>query len=216
MIALQPTIGVDVGPVRLLGNLNVPERAVGLVVFAHGGGGGRLNPREQKMAAGLRDAGLATLLLDLLTPEEARIDDLTREYRFDIRLLADRLIGAIRFTRRLPKTAALEIGLLGASTGAAAALVAAAREPLVGTVVSRGGRPDLAGRWLSRVHAPSLFIVGGSDADQVLHWNRDALEQMRCPGKLVVVPAAGPLLEEPEALDRVIELSREWFVTSLV
>ncbi len=197
---------------RLLpGTLSLPEGAEGVVLFAHGSGSGRFSPRNQFVARVLQQAGLATLLLDLLDEDEAQ----DREKVFDIELLAERLLDAADWLRRGPDTGALSLGYFGASTGAGAALVAAAREPaLVRAVVSRGGRPDLASPYLPEVQAPTLLIVGGND-DTVLRLNEQSLRLLRCPKQLVVVPGATHLFSEPGALEEVSRLARDWFVRHL-
>ncbi len=203
-------VTVPVGDATLEGDLVVPDGASGIVVFAHGSGSGRHSPRNRRVAATLNQAGIGTLLVDLLTPAEEEVDLYTREHRFDIELLARRLIAAIYWLRQGPY-AQLPIGLFGASTGAAAALVAAAARPDdVAAVVSRGGRPDLAGRALELVRAPTLLIVGGAD-EVVLELNRRALEVLRAEKQLVVVPGATHLFEAPGALDEVARLAAEWF-----
>jgi putative phosphoribosyl transferase len=194
-----------------LGSLHVPAGAPGVVAFAHGSGSGRLSPRNQFVARVLQEAGLATLLLDLLEEEEAE----AREKVFDIELLAERLQSAADWLRRAPATTALRLGYFGASTGAGAALVAAAREPAsVGAVVSRGGRPDLARDHLASVQAPTLMIVGGND-DMVLRLNEQALRLLTCPKELVIVPGATHLFEEPGTLEEVARLAKEWFLRHL-
>ena len=206
---------VPAGRVALAGTLAVPEAARGVVLFAHGSGSGRQSPRNRRVAQVLNDAGLVTLLLDLLTPDEEELDSLTRENRFDIALLASRLVDATDWLASNPATAALPLGYFGASTGAGAALVAAAeRADGVGAVVSRGGRPDLAGAALSRVRAPTLLIVGGRDP-VVLDLNRDALAHLRVDAELEVVPAASHLFVEPGTLEQVAELARDWFLRHL-
>jgi putative phosphoribosyl transferase len=201
--------------VPLQADLAVPPNARGVVAFAHGSGSGRFSPRNRRVAERLRDHGHATLLLDLLTPDEERIDQRTRELRFDIGLLAERLVAAVDWLHGDGRTRELGIGLYGASTGAAAALVAAARRPaLVRAVVSRGGRPDLATAALAHVTAPTLLIVGGHDLD-VLGLNREAASQMSVAATIEVIPAAGHLFEEPGALERVAELAAEWFDRNL-
>ena len=212
MAAQQITIAV--GEVRLHGLLRLPREARGLVLFAHGSGSGRLSPRNTFVAEQLGDAGIGTLLFDLLTEEEERLDAVTAELRFDIPLLTDRLVVATRWTLAQPHLSDLPLGYFGASTGAAAALAAAARVPEVAAVVSRGGRPDLAGAALPRVRAPTLLIVGGDDA-QVLALNQEALEQMRCEAKITVVPGATHLFEEPGALEQVATLAARWFSAHL-
>src|ERR687890_80381 len=203
------------GPVELEGILNIPEGAQGIVLFAHGSGSGRHSPRNRYVAEVLREAGLATLLIDLLTPEEEEVDLRTRRLRFDIGLLADRLAGATDWLGQGPGTQNLRVGYFGASTGAGAALVAAAKRPeAVGAVVSRGGRPDLAGEALSRVLAPTLLIVGGED-EPVIGINREATEQIRAEKRLEVVPGATHLFEEPGKLEEVARLATGWFACYL-
>lgn len=207
----EHTVRVAAGPVFLDGNLSLPEGARGIVLFAHGSGSSRLSPRNRYVAQLLNQAKLATLLVDLLTTEEEVVDLQTAQLRFDIRLLAERLVGVTDWLTQTPETRQLRIGYFGASTGAGAALVAAAERPeAVGAIVSRGGRPDLAGSALSRVHAPTLLIVGGNDV-QVIALNRAALAQLRCEKQLVIVPGATHLFEEPGALDQVALLARDWF-----
>jgi len=186
-----------------------------LVLFAHGSGSSRLSPRNRYVAQSLNASGLATLLVDLLTPDEEAIDRRTGELRFDIEPLAERLIGVTDWSIRYPETRPLRIGYFGASTGAAAALIAAAeRRGVVAAVVSRGGRPDLAGSALSRVRAPTLLIVGGNDT-AVIELNRAAFAQLRAEKLLVIVPGATHLFEEPGALDEVEREAREWFLRYL-
>jgi dienelactone hydrolase len=205
-------VSIPVGAVVLEGTLTVPEHPNGLVVFAHGSGSGRHSPRNRFVAEELRAGGLGTLLMDLLTPPEEAVDMRTRELRFDIPLLARRLVGAISWLRE-EVTSDLAIGLFGASTGAGAALVAAAHED-VGAVVSRGGRPELAGGALPRVKAPTLLIVGGRD-EVVLDLNRQAMARMTAPVRLEIVPGASHLFEEPGTLEVVARLARDWFVRNL-
>jgi pimeloyl-ACP methyl ester carboxylesterase len=203
-IALDEILALD-------GDLSVPAGAAGVILFAHGSGSSRHSPRNQHVAAILRRAGLATLLVDLLTADEERVDRELPQYRFDIGQLATRLVEVTRWLGRVPDTAALPIGLFGASTGAAAALVCAAREPgRVAAVVSRGGRPDLAGMALAAVRAPTLFIVGGDDRP-VLALHRRAIAGLRAETALEIVPGAGHLFEEPGALDKVARLAVAWF-----
>ena len=203
------------GAATLQGFLEIPEHARGVVVFAHGSGSSRYSRRNNAVAAFLREAQLGTLLFDLLTPDEERVDQYTREHRFDIPLLSERLEGAIRWLTGEPAAQGLPIGLFGSSTGAAAALIAAARLPdRVAAVVSRGGRADLAGEMLPAVRAPSLLIVGGDDT-QVLQLNRAAQGRMRCRCEIAVVAGATHLFEEPGALDEVATLARDWFVAHL-
>jgi dienelactone hydrolase len=201
--------------VALEGNLAVPEGATGVVLFAHGSGSGRMSPRNRYVAKALREANLATLLIDLLTPEEEEADLRTRHLRFDIGLLAQRLAGATDWLLQNPETQNLRVGYFGASTGAAAALVAAAdRSEEVGAVVSRGGRPDLAGEALWAVEAPTLLIVGGNDVP-VIGMNREAMERLRAEKRLEIVPGATHLFEEPGALEEVARLAAGWFARHL-
>lgn len=196
-------------------DLSAPSEARGVVVFAHGSGSSRLSPRNRFVAGRLEAEGLATLLLDLLTAREEREDLVTGRFRFDVDLLARRLLSAIRWVSEQPELADLRVGLFGASTGAAAALQAAAAAPeRVAAVVSRGGRPDLARQALLHVRAPTLLIVGGAD-EPVLHLNQQALLLLGCHKQLEVVPGAGHLFEEPGALERVAELAVRWFVRYL-
>jgi putative phosphoribosyl transferase len=205
-------IEVPSGRRRLSGILRVPPNAKGVVAFAHGSGSGRHSPRNQFVAHVLEEGGLATLLLDLLEEEEAE----DREKVFDIELLAERLQSAADWLRQEPQTSALRLGYFGASTGAGAALVAAARNPAgVGAVVSRGGRPDLANNYLPAVQAPTLLIVGGND-DVVIHLNELALRLLHCSKELVIVPAATHLFQEPGTLEEVARLAKQWFVRHLV
>ena len=204
-------VRVAVGPVTLEGNLSLPERARGIVLFAHGSGSSRHSPRNRYVARVLNEAKLATLLVDLLTPDEEAVDLRTAHLRFDIGLLAGRLVGVTDWLTQYPDTHELRIGYFGASTGAAAALVAAAPRPdAVGAIVSRGGRPDLAGPALARVRAPTLLIVGGNDFE-VVELNRRAFALLRCEKQLEIVPGATHLFEEPGALEEVARLAREWF-----
>jgi dienelactone hydrolase len=199
------------GSVTLEGNLSLPDGVRGVVLFAHGSGSSRFSPRNRHVAHVLNEAHLATLLMDLLTPAEEEADFRTAHLRFNIGLLAGRLVAATDWLTQYPDTRHLRIGYFGASTGAAAALVAAAERPrIIGAVVSRGGRPDLAGPALPRVQAPTLLIVGGEDFG-VIELNQAALAQLRCEKRLVIVPGATHLFEEPGALDEVARLAREWF-----
>ena len=196
----------------LSGNLTIPENARALVLFAHGSGSSRHSPRNQFVARLLNRASLGTLLFDLLTPEEEALDIYTREHRFNIGLLAERLAHATKWTRQQKETRDLHIGYFGSSTGGAAALVGAAELPQdVGAVVSRGGRPDLAGVALPRVQAPTLLIVGGND-DIVIELNEMARDQIRCEVKLEIISGATHLFEEPGALEQVAKLATDWFV----
>jgi len=208
-------VTVPAGQVELEGNLSVPNGARGVVLFAHGSGSGRHSPRNRYVAGALREAGLATLLIDLLTPDEEEADLRTGHLRFDIGLLAQRLAGATDWLMENPDTRNVRIGYFGASTGAGAALVAAAERPeVVGAVVSRGGRPDLAGDALYRVKAPTLLIVGGDDVP-VIRMNREALEKLRVEKGLEIVPGATHLFEEPGALEEVARLAASWFARYL-
>jgi pimeloyl-ACP methyl ester carboxylesterase len=206
-----PARDVAIPPLDLAGTLRVPEGAACLVVFAHGSGSSRLSPRNNAVAEGFGARGIATLLFDLLTSAEEG----ERENVFDIPLLAGRLADAVAWAGREPGLSGLPLGLFGASTGAAAALVAAARLPdRVGAVVSRGGRPDLAGDALERVEAPTLLIVGGADY-RVIELNREAFARLAAPKALEVVPGATHLFPEPGALEAVVELAANWFVEHL-
>jgi putative phosphoribosyl transferase len=199
------------GDVELSGFLTVPDEARGLIVFVHGSGSSRFSRRNHQVAQFLVSRGLGTLLMDLLTPQEEQIDAVTRELRFDIPLLAGRVVGTLDWVARQSSTAPLAVGLFGSSTGAAAALIAAAERPdQVAAVVSRGGRPDLAADTLSRVLAPTLLIVGGCDP-VVLQLNREA--RTRIPGEteLLTIPAATHLFEEPGTLEQVAEATAAWF-----
>jgi len=202
--------------VALEGNLSIPDGAHGVVLFAHGSGSSRHSPRNRFVARVLREAGLATLLLDLLTPDEEAVDAHTAALRFDIGLLAQRLVGATDWLSRDRETSGLMTGYFGASTGAAAALVAAAARPdVVGAVVSRGGRPDLAGPALPEVRAPTLLIVGGNDVP-VIGLNQEALQRLGTAGKeLAIVPGATHLFQEPGTLEEVARLASDWFTRHL-
>jgi dienelactone hydrolase len=205
-------VQIQAGRAVLSGDLTIAENAVALVLFAHGSGSSRHSPRNQFVARTLNDAGLATLLFDLLTQEEEAIDIQTREHRFNIDMLAERLVHATKWAKQQEETRDLRTGYFGSSTGGAAALVAAAEIPRdVGAVVSRGGRPDLAGDALPKVQAPTLLIVGGND-DIVIELNEMARDQMRCEVKLEIVPGATHLFEEPGALEEVAKLASDWFV----
>jgi putative phosphoribosyl transferase len=205
-----PALAASGSPICLPGRLALPETAHGLVLFAHGSGSSRLSPRNQFVASMLHESWLGTLLFDLLTERESY----DRVNVFDIGLLAERLAAAIRFVAGREQTAALPLGLFGASTGAAAALVAAAHEPRVKAVVSRGGRPDMAGGALSRLAAPTLLIVGGHD-EEVLALNQLAYEQITAEKQLAVVPGATHLFEEPGTLEEAARLAAEWFARHL-
>lgn len=201
---------VTVGPMQLEGILTIPEPVMGLVIFAHGSGSSRLSPRNTYVAERLQNRGMATLLFDLLTEDEAS----DRRNVFHVPLLASRLEEAVSWTCCDPETAGLPIGLFGASTGSAAALVAAAANPAIAAVVSRGGRPDLAGDALSQIRAPTLLIVGGADTG-VLELNQDAFARLNCVKQLHVVPEATHLFEEPGALDEVVRVAGDWFALHL-
>jgi pimeloyl-ACP methyl ester carboxylesterase len=207
---LIPALAESGAAITLPGQLSLPEPVHGLVLFAHGSGSSRLSPRNRFVASVLQESWLGTLLFDLLTEQEAA----DRVNVFDIGLLAERLTAAIRFVVEREQTAALPLGLFGASTGAAAALVAATQEHRVQAVVSRGGRPDMAGAALARVHAPTLLIVGSHD-EEVLALNRLALEHIVGNKQLVVVPGATHLFEEPGTLEEAARLAAEWFARHL-
>jgi putative phosphoribosyl transferase len=211
----ETLVHMPAGGATLEGELVVPEQATGVVLFAHGSGSSRHSSRNRFVAGELQAAGLATLLIDLLTPEEEAVDQHTAHLRFDIPLLADRLVAATGWLGQEPSTRALEVGYFGASTGAGAALVAAAAKPeRVGAVVSRGGRPDLAGQALPLVRAPTLLIVGGLDL-QVLELNRAAMARIAAETRLEIVPGASHLFEEPGTLEVVARLARDWFLRYL-
>ena len=211
----ERTVLIDSGGVQLEGDLSVPPGARGIVMFAHGSGSSRLSLRNRYVAQELRDGNLATLLLDLLTPAEEEIDSQTGHLRFNISLLADRLIGAMRWLDNQDETRGLNVGLFGASTGGGAALVAAAQRPdRVDAIVSRGGRPDLAAGDLPLVRAPTLLVVGGHD-DIVIQLNEQAMQRMKATVRLEIVPGASHLFEEPGTLGQVATLSREWFLRHL-
>jgi len=204
-------VSIPAEEVSLEGEVDVPADALGVVAFAHGSGSSRHSPRNRQVASLLQKAGIATLLFDLLDAREEAEDIRTGRLRFDIELLGRRLIAAVDWLAGEPSTAGLPVGCFGASTGAAAALVAATRRPeRVAAVVSRGGRPDLAGDELGRVTAPTLLVVGGEDA-MVIELNRQAQERLRCENRLEIVAGAGHLFEEPGALERVAELASQWF-----
>jgi dienelactone hydrolase len=207
----EELVAVPAGNVRLEGNLVIPDRATGIVLFAHGSGSSRHSIRNRFVAGELRTGGLATLLFDLLSAEEESIDIRTTHLRFDIALLAERLMQAMDWVAENDETKDLRMGLFGSSTGAGAALVAASQRPdLTGAVVSRGGRPDLAGSALEEVEAPTLLIVGGGDK-QVIELNRQAMSQLHCEKKMEIVPRASHLFEEPGALEAVAGMARDWF-----
>ena len=213
--ATEIPVVVPIDELGLEGTLSIPQDATGVVLFAHGSGSSRHSPRNRLVAGELQQAGLGTLLFDLLSEDEERVDARTGELRFDIGLLARRVIASADWLREQAATDWLPIGCFGASTGAAAALVAAAeRVDVVGAVVSRGGRPDLAGEALGRVRAPTLLIVGGRD-ELVLDLNRQAQAKLNADTELEVIPDATHLFEEPGKLERVAELARDWFVRHL-
>jgi dienelactone hydrolase len=210
MIVRAPARGAE-----LEGHLAVPEGARGVVVFAHGSGSSRHSPRNRFVSESLRERRLGALLIDLLTAEEERVDLQTRHLRFDIELLAGRLEDAAGWLAGQPETRGLSIGYFGASTGAGAALLAAARHPEhIGAIVSRGGRPDMADRALPLVKAPTLLIVGGDDGP-VIELNEEAYRQLKCEKKMAIVPGASHLFEEPGTLEEVARLAGDWFVRHL-
>lgn len=211
---MTKSVVIKLPEASLHGDLVVPESAQGLVIFAHGSGSSRHSPRNRFVAERINKEGLGTLLMDLLTEDEERIDDVTRELRFDIGLLARRVSQVATWAGQQKSLKQLNIGLFGSSTGAAAALVAAADSAEVKAVVSRGGRPDLAGYALTRVNCPTLLIVGGHD-DVVIELNEAARAQMSCPTELVVVPGATHLFEEPGTLEKVADFAAEWFARYL-
>jgi putative phosphoribosyl transferase len=204
-------IQIPVDDYFLFGNFVIPQGAKGLILFVHGSGSSRLSPRNQHVAQILNEAGFATLLFDLLTEKEEQIDALTAQYHFDIGLLTQKLIHVTDWVSQNPQMKKLSIGYFGASTGAAAALLAAGNRPeSIKAIVSRGGRPDLADPGLEKVHAPTLLIVGGNDYP-VIDMNEYAYQRLTCPKKLVIVPGATHLFEEPGKLEEVAHLSSEWF-----
>lgn len=215
MIKTETELSIPARDAELKGNLHLPEGITGLVIFAHGSGSSRHSPRNQYVAKEFNNAGFGTLLFDLLTEAEEEVDMATAQYRFNIRLLAQRLADVTRWLRKDTRTERLKLGYFGASTGAAAALIAAAVLPEeVSAVVSRGGRPDLAGDYLALVEAPTLLLVGGLDED-VLELNRKAQSIMHSPTQLTVVEGATHLFEEPGKLEEVARLSIEWFKKQL-
>lgn len=214
-MATQPitpqAVTVRLRKIHLDGDLSLPPHPKGVVLFAHGSGSSRFSKRNRAVAAGLNQRDQATLLIDLLTSQEEKMDAWTGELRFNIALLADRLVGTIHWMKELPELRALPIGLFGASTGGGAALVAAATEPqAVAAIVSRGGRPDLAGEDLPRVRAPTLLIVGGEDYP-VIEMNQQAMRQMQGEVELEIIPGATHLFEEPGALEQVAQLAGDFF-----
>jgi putative phosphoribosyl transferase len=211
----ERAVQIPAGRAMLDGDLAISDNPTGIVLFAHGSGSSRFSPRNRHVAGILQVAGLATLLMDLLTPQEERVDALSGHLRFDIGLLADRLLHATDWVRGQHEMQDVAIGYFGASTGGGAALVAAAERPeLVRAVVSRGGRPDLAGSALARVQAPTLLIIGGQDLP-VIEMNQAALRQLQSQARLEIVPGATHLFEEPGTLDQVADLARDWFLRYL-
>ncbi len=207
---------VQAGKDQLGGNLTIPAESNAIVLFVHGSGSSRFSSRNRFVAKTLNDAGLATLLFDLLTAEEEEVDQYTREYRFDIPLLSRRLVNAIDWTKNFESTQALRIGLFGSSTGAAAALIGSTKRPKeVGAVVSRGGRPDLAGGALPNVRAPTLLIVGGDDS-VVIQLNEEASKLLNVEQQIEIIPGATHLFEEPGKLEQVAKLASNWFVKHLL
>jgi dienelactone hydrolase len=214
-VAVAHALRIPVAGVLLEADVTVPEQARGVVVFAHGSGSSRHSPRNRYIAGELQAAGLGTVLADLLTEQEEQLDARTGELRFDISLLAVRVIALTDWVAEYEQTTGLTVGLFGASTGAAAALVAAAARPeRVGAVVSRGGRPDLAGEFLHLVRAPTLLIVGGND-EVVINLNRRAMQKLSVETRLAIVRGATHLFAEPGTLEQVAELTRDWFVVHL-
>ena len=206
---------IPIGNVLLEGILNLPTDAAAIVLFAHGSGSGRFSTRNQYVAKEFNRAKIGTVLFDLLTSEEEEEDEMTAEFRFNIPLLAQRLIGVTEWVKNDPQTKHCRIGYFGASTGAAAALIAAAKLPNdIGAVVSRGGRPDLATEYLALVRAPTLLLVGGLDSE-VIELNKRAMAQMKAQKKLVIVPGATHLFEERGKLEEVAKLSKDWFISYL-
>ena len=215
MIHQETAVKIPIGSVVVEGNLTVPSGAKGVVLFAHGSGSSRFSPRNQYVAKFFNAQKIGTLLFDLLTNEEDQEDIETAEYRFNINLLAERLIGATEWLNKDPDTKNIVFGYFGASTGAAAALIAAVKLPNdIAAVVSRGGRPDLAANYLPRVVTPTLLLVGGLDT-VVIELNRQAMEQMSAEKKLVIIPGATHLFEEPGKLEEVAKLSTDWFLRYL-
>lgn len=208
---ISSSVVISAGEVELQGELDLPPGAPGIVVFAHGSGSSRHSPRNHFVARVIRNAGIGTLLLDLLTPQEEQLDEITGALRFDIALLAQRLVEVAQWLKLQPDTAALKLGFFGASTGGGAALVAAAElGDQIAAVVSRGGRPDLAGKALASVTAPTLLIVGGWD-EPVIALNHEAYAKLNCQKDFRIVPGATHLFEEPGKLEQVAHLSADWF-----
>ncbi|MHB8996608.1 MAG: dienelactone hydrolase family protein [Armatimonadota bacterium] len=211
----EVALRIHAGDVSLEGDLRLPDNPVGLVVFAHGSGSSRHSPRNRHVADVLHQSGIGTLLMDLLTVDEEAVDQYTRHLRFDIGLLSQRLVAATDWLKDDPELTGLSLGYFGASTGAAAAIIAAAHRPEhIQAVVSRGGRPDLAGASLALIKAPTLLIVGGDDY-QVIDLNRQAYARMNCEKRLEIVPGATHLFEEPGTLDKAAELAAGWFAQYL-
>lgn len=209
------TVAIPIGLDKIHGDLVVPQDACGIVIFAHGSGSSRFSPRNKYVAQVLNDGGIATLLIDLLTPDEEAADARTSHLRFDIPLLSDRLLSTTHWLGQYEDLYAVPLGYFGASTGAAAALVAAVkRSDVVSAVVSRGGRPDLADQWLSKVRAPTLLIVGEYD-DVVIELNRKAAAEMRAETRIEIVPRATHLFAEKGALEQVASLAQSWFLEKL-
>ncbi len=205
------SVTIPSGRATINGNLKVPEGTDGIVLFAHGSGSSRFSPRNTYVAGLMNNKGIATLLIDLLTAEEESVDEYTGQYRFDVDMLAERLVDSTQWLKQNPATKKLAIGYFGASTGAAAALIAAAKLPdEIKAIVSRGGRPDLAGEHLTRVKAPTLLIVGGNDIE-VLEMNKQALKLIRTEKRLEVVPGATHLFEEPGTLQEAATIAIDWF-----
>jgi putative phosphoribosyl transferase len=216
MIHQENDIRIPIDNLVLKGRLNLPGGSKAVVLFAHGSGSGRFSPRNQYVAKEFNKAKIGTLLFDLLTSDEEEEDIATAEYRFNIGLLAERLIGATEWLKKDPLTNNCTYGYFGASTGAAAALIAAAKLPNdIGAVVSRGGRPDLAADYLSQVVSPTLLLVGGEDTE-VIELNKQAMDQMTVEKKLIIIPGATHLFEEPGTLEEVAKFSKDWFVRYLV
>lgn len=212
---IEDVVKISIGRAIVEGNLTIPHKARGVVLFAHGSGSSRYSPRNQHVAKEFVEARIGTLLFDLLTSEEEEKDMMTAEYRFNIGLLAERLIGATLWCKEDARTRKLAFAYFGASTGAAAALIGAAKLPNdISAIVSRGGRPDLAGKYLSQVKAPTLLLVGGLDTE-VIELNKQAMAQMSAEKKLVVIPGATHLFEEPGKLEDVARASADWFLRYL-
>lgn len=210
---MEKEVQIPIGDTLIFANCIVPDKASKMIIFAHGSGSGRFSPRNQYVARVLSQGGIATCLLDLLTKEEESVDDITRQHRFDITMLANRLVDVSRWFQAQKETKNLRIGYFGASTGAAAALIGAAKlKKDVFAVVSRGGRPDLAMEFLPQVHAPTLLIVGGNDFG-VIELNEEAFAKLSCEKKLEIVPGATHLFEEEGALENVAKLALNWFLS---